>query len=274
MEPSNILDQMVGAFQAVSYPTLLRVIGPAQALYVTLFAIDFAWDLTTWALSDAPDMFTRALHKFLVFLILWGALITTPFWLPELVGGFDQIGRHMTGLGGLSPSAILDQGISLSFVMWLLWDPMTGILDLPAQLMWRAAASSALLIGFSLVAFQLTRILVEVALAVSGLVFFLGFWGSKLTFPLAEGYLRYVIGLGVRMFTCYLLVAVGQNFGDLWLDLFGNLNGGATGNPWALVALPVAGAMWGGLVLILPEVIGRRIGDSFSLSSGNPLRHG
>jgi P-type conjugative transfer protein TrbL len=274
MDPSNILDQVVGAFQAVSYPTLLRVIGPAQTLFVTLFAIDFAWDLATWSLTDTPDLFTRALHKFVVFLILWGALITTPFWLPQLVGGFDQIGRHMTGLGGLSPSAILDQGISLSFVMWLLWDPLTGILDLPAQLLWRGVASSVLLLGFSLVAFQLVRILVEVALALSGLAFFLGFWGSKLTYPLAEGYLRYLVNLGVRMFTCYLLIAVGQNFGNLWLDQFGNLNGGATGNPWALVAMPVAGAMWGGLVLILPEVVARRIGDSFSLSSANPLRHG
>lgn len=274
MEPSNILDQVIGAFQAVSYPTLLRVIGPAQTLFVTLFAIDFAWDLATWSLSDAPDLFTRALHKFVRFLILWGALITTPFWLPELVGGFDQIGRTMTGLGGLSPSAILDQGLSLSFTMWLVWDPLTGILDLPAQLLWRGVASSVLLIGFGLVAFQLVRILVEVALAVSGLAFFLGFWGSKLTYPLAEGYLRYLVNLGVRMFTCYLLVAVGQNFGNLWLDLLANLGGGVTADPWTLVALPVAGAMWGGLVLILPEVIARRIGDSFSLSTANPLRHG
>lgn len=272
MIAEGVLDQLVGLFQVASRPLLLRVIGPMTTLYVTLFIIDFSWDGVHWALTDSPQALGQALRKLVIFIIIYGLLLVSPLWLGEILSGFSDFGREMTGLEGLSPSTIFAHGLELTLDFYSTWDGfISSIVPTPANVL-RHFTALAVFISFTLIAFQLTRVLIEIALALGGLAIFLSFFGHKLTYGIGEGYLRYLVKLGVRLFTVYLLVGVGANLGHLWNTMLDAQSSLFFPDPRPLLAIAAAALIWGGIVLILPGTVAHEIAGGFSMTAFNPMR--
>lgn len=265
------LDTIVTLFQASSFPLFARVYGPMRAVFVTLWVIHFAWDTGLALLADTPNFWGRILRNLVVFAVLWGLILTAPLWLWKILDGFAFLAQDLTGLAGLSPSAILDTGVRMFFTMFDSWDGIASFLN-PMGLFLRGLTACILLIAFVVIAFYLLRVLVEGALALGALAFFLCFMGHKHTFSLAEGYFRYLLNVGVRIFVVYLLVGVGSNLAGIWEFMIESASAFSLfTDPRLFLSIPMTAAIWAGLVLRLPEVIAREITGSFSLSGLNPL---
>ncbi|HLE84924.1 MAG TPA: type IV secretion system protein, partial [Thermoanaerobaculia bacterium] len=253
------LDAIVALFQGASLPLFARVYAPMRTLFVVLWVIDFSWDAGVWLLSEVPDFWGRILRKLLVFFLIWGLLTIAPFWLWQVLDGFGDLGEELTGVAGLSPSAVLDQGVQLFFSMFTSWEQIASLFH-PVGVFLRLFTAVTLLLAFTLIAAALLRVLVEAALALGGLPFFLGFAGHSLTWGLAEGYLRYLLNLGARIFVLYLLVGVGSNLAEIWADAIRNASAFSLfSDPRLFVAIPMTAAIWAGLVLSLPGAIAREI---------------
>jgi len=268
---NGTLDGIVELFQGSSFALFARVYAPMRTLFVVLWVIDFSWDAGVWLLSEAQDFWARLVRKMLVFFVLWGLLTIAPFWLWQVLDGFGFLGEELTGVAGLSPSAVFDRGVQLFFSMFTAWQEVASLFD-PVGVFLRLFTACMLLVAFTLIAAALVRVLVEGALALGGLPFFLGFAGHKLSWGLAEGYLRYLLNLGVRVFVLYLLVGVGANLAGIWEDLLRQASSFSIfADPRLFLSIPLTASIWAGLVLLLPGQIAREITGPFSMSGLNPM---
>jgi type IV secretion system protein TrbL len=75
--------------------------------------------------------------------------------------------------------------------------------------LFKLIAQVIVLLSFTLVAAQLLLVWIETYIALGGGVLFLGFAGFRATAPFAENYLNYLVYNGVKLFTFYLVVALG-----------------------------------------------------------------
>lgn len=268
MPTEGILDDVVRLFAQTTTPMLLEVVPVALGLAGVLFALQLAWDGAMWVLFDTEDMFAKAVRKGTIFLVLYGLLSVTPLWLPQIFEGFEALARRLTGLQGLSPSAILGQGLDLGFTFFTSWSRfLTGVL--PGISALRHLSMFFVIAAFALVAFQLARVLVEISLALGGLVVFLAFWAHRLSFGLAEGYLRYVLELGIRAYVLFLIVAVGRDLGRQWDQA---LRGFGLLDLRLHFAILAGAALFALLAWQLPKEIASRVAGGLNLSGHNPLR--
>lgn len=265
------LDAIVDLFQGSSLALFARVYAPMRTLFVVLWVIDFSWDAGLWLLSEVQDFWARLFRKLLVFFVLWGLLAITPFWLWQVLDGFGFLSQELTGVAGLSPSAVFDQGVHLFFSMFSSWEEVASLFN-PVGMFLRVFTALMLLLAFTLIAAALVRVLIEGALALGGLPFFLGFAGHKLSWGLAEGYLRYLLNLGVRIFVIYLLVGIGSNLAGIWDQALADASAlSVFSDPRLFLSIPLTAAVWSGLVLLLPGAIAREITAPFTMSALNPM---
>jgi len=268
---NGTLDGIIQLFQGASYPLFARVYLPMRAVFVTLFVIDFAWSSGTALLTDRGDFWGKLTRKLVVFAFLWGLLVTAPFWLWRLLDGFSFLAEDLTGASGLSPSAVLQQGVDLFFQMFSTWQGIASFFN-PIAVFLRLFTALTLLGAFVLIAFYLFRVLVESALALGALAFFLAFSGHAYTWGLTEGYIRYLLDLGVRIFVVYLLVGIGDNFTTIWLSTLESASAWDTfTDPRIFLGLPMTAIIWATLVLSLPRAVSREIVGPFSMNGLNPM---
>lgn len=265
------LDAIVALFQGSSLGLFARVYAPMRTLFVVLWSIDFAWSAGVWLLSEIQDFWGRLMRKLLVFFLLWGLLTIAPFWLWRVLEGFGFLAEELTGVDGLSPSAVFDQGVHLFFSMFSSWEQIASLFN-PVGVFLRLFTAVTLLVAFTLIAAALVRVLIEGALALGGLPLFLGFAGHSLSWGLAEGYLRYLVHLGVRVFVIYLLVGVGNNLAGIWDRALQEASAFSLfTDPRLFLAIPLTAAVWSGLVLLLPGAVAREITAPLSFSGLNPM---
>lgn len=265
------LDSIVALFQGSSLALFARIYGPMKAVFLTLWIVHFAWDSGLALLSQAQDFWGRLLRGLVVFAFLWGVIVTAPFWVWRLLEGFSFLAEDLTGVEGLSPSAVLDTGVGLFFEMFTAWETIASLVN-PMGLFLRGLTAVVLLGAFVVIAAYLTRVLIEGALAVGALSFFLAFLGHKHTWGLAEGYLKYLVHLGVRIFVLYLLVGTGAELAGIWEAILRDAPAfGLFTDPRIFVAVPMSAAIWAALVVRLPEVIARELTGPLSFSGLNPM---
>src|SRR4029079_4122367 len=127
-----------------------------------------------------------------------------PLWVPRITQGFAEAGKQASGTTALSPSSILDEGITLSGNI-LTATGSTGFLANPSGNLVGSLVSLIVLLVFALIAAQLVLVLVESYIVLSAGILFLGFGASRITAPLAERYFLYAFEVGIRLFFLYAL---------------------------------------------------------------------
>jgi type IV secretion system protein TrbL len=124
-----------------------------------------------------------------------------------------------TAAGGvdLNPSSVLDQGIAVvgqlagTLGFWGTWtSPVNLAISLFTML--------TVILCFALIAGLLLVTLVSAYLVTGGGVLLLGFGGSQFTRSITERYLSYALATGVQLFVLLLLVSVGQNLAQGWVQ--------------------------------------------------------
>lgn len=269
----GLLDFMVEMFGDASLPMMYRLLPMARSLFVVLLAIDLAWDLSVWSVSGRLSWHLWV-EKILKASIAWTSLLLAPYWLPELIEGAGRLGELATGIPGLSPSALLGQGISLSLSMY---DSLGEVLSMfiPGAGWLRAFLCIAILTSFALAAGQLTRILIEIALVLGGYCWLLAFAAWRPLSPVASNYLVHLIALSIKVTACYLLVGIGGDLGALWDQQLRELGAlGALLEPGQAISMAAGAVVWGFLVLLLPDSLAKQYtaGLSFAWAEPTPSR--
>lgn len=266
----GILDSLVRLFSNSTLPFMERGVAVALSVFVLLATIHITWDLLMWALRDRGDVLALAMRKFLLLSFFYLLIIALPLWLPRLLGSFEHLGRLVTGLDGLSPSSIFEQGVALAFSLFDSWKKVLIAL-IPFAGTIQTVSFFAVLTAFTVIAFQLARVLVEGSLVLGGLVVFLGASAHRATFGLFEGYVRYAFDVGIRVFVVYLLVGVGHNLGAEWDRLLTEASLADLLDPRFLLSITASACLYAFLVWSLPKTIASTLLGSFNFAGHNPL---
>lgn len=270
MPIDGMLDGIVALYSGSISTWLLRVTPVALTLFLTLATLQVAWDALMWAVLDEPGLVGKMLRKFLVLSLLYSLILLLPFWLPPLLSSFEQLAQRATGLEGLSPSSIFDQGLALALGLFDSWHAVALVVN-PISIPFQIVTFFLVLFAFVAIAIQMARVLVEGAVVLGGGVVFLGFAGHRATFGLTEGFLRYALDVGVRVYVVYLLVSVGRDLGATWDELVraqGFLVHFDVRVPFVITA---SALLFAYLVWSLPPLVARHVAGSFSLAGHNPL---
>lgn len=263
----DLLNDLVLQYHFLAGQTARNVLPMTVSLATILFTINFAWDTTMGALRGTPGFLLRALRQLIVFLMIYGFILLIPFLITAFLSGFEELGIRVTGVDALKPSNVFDQGVNLALTMFDSWSKIASSF-LPHVAFFRTVTFVLVLASFTILSLQLARILIETTFALSGLTIFLAFAAHRMTFGLAEGFLRYLAELGIRIYVIFLILAVARNLGTDWdLALQGlDLVGIRTHLSVTAAALLLAILAW-----TLPNSIASRMVSTFRLSTPTPL---
>lgn len=268
MVDDAILDTLVRLFQSRAAVTAPAVLPVAQGLVTALFTLGLSWDLVAYALLGTERAFPRAIRRFVIFLLAFGAITLAPAWIATIPESFTELGRLASGIDGLAPSAVLGQGLDLGLTLFASWDrALSAVVGPFGEL--RLVTFLLVVLSFAVLAFQMARVLIELAFALGGFLVFLGFFGHAFTFGIAEAYLRYVFELGVRLYVVFLVVAVGRDLGREW---DATLQGLALFDLRLHLLIVLSALFLALLAWALPKEIGARLAGGLSFAAHNPLR--
>jgi type IV secretion system protein TrbL len=195
-----------------------RLVPIAQQTFMLLAALEFCVSGLVWAVKrDAlDDLAAKFLLKFTLISFLLTLITSFNFWFPAILNGFASAGEQVIGRGTMSPDAIIGVGGSLAYSILkgisltvLAHDVLIGAFGLVCAI----AVAGA----YIAIAIQVLVVMIESYVVVlGGGVLFLGFAASRWTAGMAEHIVGYAFFLGARIFLLYLLVGVGmditQNF--------------------------------------------------------------
>jgi len=266
----GVLDSIVRLYADASAVFMERGVVVALTLFAVLAAIHVSWDVVQWALFDRKNAAGLAVRKFFLLSFFYTLILALPLWLPRMLDSFEQLGKVVTGLDGLSPSSVFTQGVALAFSLFGSWKSILATLTVPAAGALQLVTFFAVLIAFTVIAFQLARVLIEGSLVLGGLVVFLAGAAHRMTFGLFEGYVRYLVDVGIRVFVVYLLVGVGHNLGAEWDRMVTEASLLEIADPRFLLAIAASALFYAMLVWQLPKKIASVLTGSFNFAGHNP----
>jgi type IV secretion system protein TrbL len=190
-------------------------LGPMEALarrlFVSLAGIEISVSGLMWTLRrDSLDQLAgKFLIKFIVLSFILLLITSAGVWLRPVVNGLAAAGQSAGIIAPpATPSEVVDMGTYIAFsVVTVDGAPITA--SSFAAMFFALIARLVVYMCFVVVAVMLVLAWVESYIALAGGVLFLGFGGFRATAQYAENYLSYLVYLGVRLFTVYLLLTIG-----------------------------------------------------------------
>ncbi len=276
--PTMLFDCAQDVFRLTTEAWLVRALDSAQTLFVSLAVLEIVvTGYMVWIgrRTRGDDLISQFALKIGVLAFVLGLLSTYHHWLPLIARGFGETAVYIGGSSvmQLSPSHLVNIGLSLFLgvlkAIGLTADVVTFMAFVPAFL---------ILLCFVALAAHLLTTMIESYVVVTGGLFFVGFMAFRGTAPLGEGYLQYVMYVGVKLFFIMLIASVAASIGDdmvallqmydnLWLDVIERLfaldPGGAAqsvtsrlGFLWSMTAVSI---LLAGLGLYMPGRIATQL---------------
>lgn len=293
----GMLDTVVNSAAGASNGWMQQSLEFAKTLFFGLAAIEFAWAAIQLTLQkgELSDLAVGLLMKIVTISFFSMMLVYAPDWLPKIINSFKEAGTAVgnssygtTGStnmqtcasGTLSPSAVLDQGVCVSSKLTTtslekmgVEDGSPDLLDVMANffpMIILGLASIATLIGFVILAIQLTITLIESFIVIGGGVLMLGFMGSRWTMNYGERFFGYAVSIGVKLFTLYLIIALGESFVNSLVDYIGqNIAENGTVSISTLLGTAGGSLAYGAIGYLVPGIAGSMLNGSPSLSMSN-----
>ena len=264
---------IVDAYAIASQSWLARLLPIAQHLFVVLAGIEVALSGAIYGLrrGNLDDLTAGLVMKVGVLMFLFMLITAFPVWIPVIVQGFAAAGEQAIGAVGVAnPSDVMDIGVSIAGQLLHALDGY-GVLQHPATMLLAVVGALIVLLAYMAIAIQLIMLWVESYIVLTGAAFILGFAAFRATAGYAEGYLNYVVTVGIRIFLLYLVVAVGFEQSQQWMALLqADTVWGAYGTAaWQVIGGIVVFAV---MALRIPNTIASRITASPSLGIAAALR--
>jgi type IV secretion system protein TrbL len=190
----------------------------AIKLFFALLLLDV---LVTWiqfmaeGQLDASHFLGRLIKHVLSGGFVYLMIVNAFAWMNAVIKSFSAIGAALTGLPALNPQTVLQIGTNMASTIFNSPGNASMMTNLEQAIV-QSVAAFIVLLTFVITAAMLLLTLVESYLVVGGGVILLGLGANRFTAPAAEGYLGYVIRVGVRLLFFYLVLAIGVQLANQW----------------------------------------------------------
>lgn len=218
---AGTLDTIGNAYKAASNGWESTLTAYAKSLFLKLALLELIWFVLMKLIlagRGGDEFFAALIGKMLPLLFFYAILLNFDSWVPAVISSFVQAGQGAGGTGALTPSSVLDLGLTIATTVWNAV-AQNGIANVAAPMMAFSAVLGGVVIflSFVFIAGQLLVTLIESYIVVSAGVLFLGFAGSSWTKTFAERFLSYVASVGIKLFMIYLIIGVGQQVAAQWV---------------------------------------------------------
>lgn len=290
--PTMFFDCAQEIFRLTTQAWLTRSLDAAQTLFFSLALLEIVvTGYMVWSghRKQSGDLISQFAFKIGLLAFVLGLLSTYHRWLPMVAQGFGETAVYIGGNGvsHLSPAHLLNIGLSMLLSVMqsvgLTSDLVTSLAVIPGLIM---------LLCFIALAAHLLVTMIESYVVVTGGLFFVGFMAFRGTAPLGEGYLKYVVYVGIKLFFIILIAGVAASIGDdmvallqsydnLWLTVFEQLfsqNPGGTagavssrmGFLWSMTAVAI---LLAGLGLHMPGRIATQLSNGLTINVKRALEN-
>lgn len=229
---AGMLDAVNTGFSKLQKPWFDVIRGFAFSLFWKLAILDFMWTAITWVrdrkeFGEITASISSKVFSFLFFLTL---LKMADTWIPYIIESFVHIGQTAAGASNITPDGVLLFGLKVALTLFqqLLELKMHEIMFMVMPM---TLVAIIVVLGYVTVAGQLLITLIESYICIGGGVIMLGFGGSKWTADMASSYIKYAVGVGIKLMILYLVIGAG-------MTLFSETNilaSSNTGNPFELI---------------------------------------
>jgi type IV secretion system protein TrbL len=234
---SGIIDQFHTAANAWG-PALQQA---ATVLYWSLITISLVLTFMPMALRGAElNEWAETLFRFVLVTGFWLWMIHNFSTLADdIIKGFWHAGQNAAAASGgntrLDPWDVVSTGLNISAAVAQqahLWNPGTAIVI--------GLAALVILVVFALMAGVIAITLVETFIIINAAVIFMALAGFQFSAEIARHAIRYVIGIGAKLFALQLIIGVASAIFQNWSTQFNAAGAVATiPDALSLVALVV-----------------------------------
>jgi type IV secretion system protein TrbL len=244
----------------------------ATRLFTLLAGIEVAWTLTLVVLerADFHSLAATLVRKIMWIGIFYALLINGQNWIPWIIQSFAILGQRAAGVNGaIAPSNVLSMGLNV-FGALLSGASNAGFLTNFGTAVSLVLAAFVTLLAYVVITIQFVAAMVESYIVVAAGFVFLGFGGSRWTMPYVERYVGLAVSIGVKLMILYLLIGVGMNLSNGWLNAATQVANSAAP---AMSAGDIAAAciIFMALCWMVPKLISSVIGGSPAFSGGDLL---
>lgn len=293
----GMLDTVVNSAAGASDGWMNKSLEFAKTLFFGLAALEFVWAAVQLTLQkgELSELAVGLLMKIITISFFSMVLIYAPDWIPKVIDSFKQAGSAVgnssygtagstnmqtCGSGTISPSAVIDQGVCVASKLTTtslekmgVEDGSPGLLDVITNffpMLMLGLASIATLLGFVVLAIQLTVTLIESFIVVGGGVLMLGFMGSRWTMNYGERFFGYAVSIGVKLFTLYLIIGFGESFVNALVNYIAqDIGQSGTVSVNTLLGTTGGSLAYGAIGYLVPGLAGSMLNGSPSLSMSN-----
>jgi type IV secretion system protein TrbL len=269
--PGLSLDEGVLAqFRQLNGIWFFNLFPTANQIFIGLAILEFLVAAIRWRLAGlAWDGFAEALYGKILFIGMgYTFVLSAGSWLPAILDSFVEVGQRASGIPGLSPNEIFAQGLGTGTLMlrnmagW-------GLFTNPLALFVGLIAAVILIGSFAWIAWEMAVALMEGYLVMGAGVFLLAFSPFHGTSAITERFLGFVVAIGLKVFTLYLIVGAGAALAPAW---------GAYLQPEAMlnlinpIAVAVSALLFAGIAIGAGRLAASVATGSVNFSGGDILR--
>lgn len=270
--PLNSPSQILQQYRSQQLAWLGAVQASATRLFTLLAAIEVAWTLTLVVLerADFHSLAATLVRKIMWVGIFYALLINGQNWIPWIIQSFAILGQRAAGVNGaIAPSNVLSMGLNI-FGALLSGASNAGFLTNFGTAVSLVLAAFVTLLAYVVITIQFVAAMVESYIVIAAGFIFLGFGGSRWTMPYVERYVGLAVSIGVKLMILYLLIGVGMNLSNGWLNAATQVANSASP---AMSAGDIAAAciIFMALCWMAPKLISSVIGGSPAFSGGDLL---
>jgi type IV secretion system protein TrbL len=284
-QPNMVLQQFANA-QAQWMTVAMKY---ANTLFGLLAIIEFVWLWSVLAM-EGPDMTTilaTTIKKMMTVGFFYALLMFAdvgPFgtqgWIPAIINSFTRIGIESANASGaaissagLTPAGIMYQGVEIATK--LVKGFSSNFLSyIPGFTMGASIitvlASMIVLLAYCMITLSFIMAKIESFIVLGAGLIFLGFGGSRWTSNYVERYLALAVSTGVRLMVLYMIIGLGQGFGNQWMQAAANA--GSTDSGIQTMFGIVCGAItFMGVAWKVPSMVAGVLGGSLQMSGGDAI---
>ncbi len=220
---TSSLDLITDDYRTAAETARPIMLGIARGTFAILAVLEIALAALWWTLRErGPAEVLSALVVKLGWLgFVFALLASFDFWFVPIIDGFVTAGQRSASGPAMSPGDVLAAGAQISTNLREGYFSELSGLELINPKTWDSLLTvfvSGLIIEaiYILIAAMIVLAFVEayVVLATGALV--LGFAAFRGTASLADRFVAYAFGVGIRLFLLFLLVGIGQNLAEGW----------------------------------------------------------
>lgn len=259
---NNALDSIIEQFrsQTKAWEPIIHQL--TLSLFWGLAVISFTWTFIQLVLKEGSglvDVLAELVRRTLLIGFSIWMMNEAPDLARALINSFVKIGTTISGGAvSFSPSNVFELGINIITIAC----KKATLLDIGGSMMLFLAAI-IILVCFSLMAMEMTTLIVSGYIIVSGGIVAMGFLGSDWTRDHAINYFTSVLGVAFKMFIMQLVFIVGYSFVQDW----GNAIGQDSETVDYLVMLGSC-IVFAGLMREIPSMAATLASGSFRMEGG------